>query len=139
MVANKKQLCELINAVLKAEPALSKEDLIKGSDIESVFKNIMKAVWFRSEKSFNCEGNPELVKIKNQHTTQFKKLCYEDLMLWVMNNLRDMVKSDKKKYSKTNVMLDLQALDVYCVINNNDEHEAFMNDLESRIGGKIRN
>lgn len=138
-ITTKLELCELITRVLKAEPTITKESLLKGSDIESVFHHVMKSIVFRAHRSvFNPTANEELILIVEEYACQFKELNYEKLMQWTMDNIRDLPKSLKVKYKLSNVLSDVEALDIYCVINNQKEFTSFVSDLENRINHKFK-
>lgn len=61
---------------------------------------------------------------------------YENLMRWVINDIRDLPKDIKRKASKQfndYLMMTVMHLDINCVINNNDDFIRFKNDLLSRV------
>lgn len=68
-----------------------------------------------------------------------EKKGYEDLMRWVMNDLRDLPNDNKKLVSKhfnQYLMNAIMALDIFNVINNNNDFLKFKDDLLERIGRK---
>lgn len=61
---------------------------------------------------------------------------YEDLIRWVMNDIKDLPKDTKRQASKhfnDYLMMTVMNLDINCIINNNDDFLKFKKDLLSRI------
>ncbi|PAV30217.1 hypothetical protein CIL05_07050 [Virgibacillus profundi] len=57
---------------------------------------------------------------------------YEDLMRWVMNDIRDLpkdVKGKARKQFNDYLMMTVMNLDMFCVINNETEFQRFKTDL----------
>ena len=61
---------------------------------------------------------------------------YEDLMRWVMNDIRDLPKDIKMKAKNqftSYLMTTVMNLDINCVINNDDDFNSFKKDLLNRM------
>ncbi len=61
---------------------------------------------------------------------------YENLMRWVMNDIRDIPKRDKNKVAKhfdNYIMNATMNLDIHGVVDENN-FPSFLNDLKQRIG-----
>lgn len=61
---------------------------------------------------------------------------YENLMRWVMNDIRDIPKKDKSKVAKhfdNYIMNAVMHLDIHGVVDTNN-FPSFLNDLKQRIG-----